>query len=172
WEIYTPVTQVDDQTIQFMLYDTRGQEDYDRARPIYYRKTDVYIITYAIDSPDSLDNVFEKWVPEVQHFAKGAPYVLVGMKKELRVNERTIEDLKRVGQQPVTTAEGLAMSRRIGAAGYFECSNVTREGIHELFEAVGSVALRYRKSRRMSSVWYSISKAFKNMKNQAGSNAP
>jgi GTPase SAR1 family protein len=42
------------------LWDTAGQECYDRLRPLSYSDTNVYCICFAIDGPDSLDNVYEK----------------------------------------------------------------------------------------------------------------
>lgn len=37
-----------------------GQEDYDRLRPLSYPHSHVILLCFAIDSPDSLDNVQEK----------------------------------------------------------------------------------------------------------------
>ena len=45
-----------------------GQEDYDRLRPLSYPDTDVILMCFSIDSPDSLENIPEKWTPEVRHF--------------------------------------------------------------------------------------------------------
>lgn len=42
-----------------------GQEDYDRLRPLSYPDTDVILMCFSIDSPDSLENIPEKWTPEV-----------------------------------------------------------------------------------------------------------
>ena len=46
--------------IEFKIWDTAGQEDYDRLRPLSYPDSHVILICFAIDSPDSLDNVQEK----------------------------------------------------------------------------------------------------------------
>ena len=43
--------------IQLALWDTAGQEDYNRLRPLSYPGSDVVIICFSIASPDSLDNV-------------------------------------------------------------------------------------------------------------------
>ena len=47
---------------------TTGQEDYDRLRPLSYPDTDVVLMCFTCDSPDSLENIPEKWVPEIRHF--------------------------------------------------------------------------------------------------------
>lgn len=44
---------------------TAGQEDYDRLRPLSYPDTDVILMCFSVDSPDSLENIPEKWTPEV-----------------------------------------------------------------------------------------------------------
>ena len=46
--------------MELALWDTAGQEDYDRLRPLSYPDSHVILICFAIDSPDSLDNVQEK----------------------------------------------------------------------------------------------------------------
>ena len=51
---------VDGKPISLGLWDTAGQEDYDRLRPLSYPDSHVILICFAVDSPDSLDNVQEK----------------------------------------------------------------------------------------------------------------
>ena len=45
-----------------------GQEDYDSLRQRIYFDTDVVLMCFAIDSPDSLVNVEKKWMREVKLF--------------------------------------------------------------------------------------------------------
>lgn len=63
------------------LVSFSGQEDYDRLRPLSYPDTDVILMCFSIDSPDSLENIPEKWTPEVKHFCPNVPIILVGNKK-------------------------------------------------------------------------------------------
>ena len=67
--------------VELALWDTAGQEDYDRLRPLSYPDTDVILMCFSIDSPDSLENIPEKWTPEVKHFCPLVPIILVGNKK-------------------------------------------------------------------------------------------
>lgn len=52
--------------VELALWDTAGQEDYDRLRPLSYPDTDVILMCFSVDSPDSLENIPEKWTPEVK----------------------------------------------------------------------------------------------------------
>ncbi len=60
------------------LWDTAGQEDYDRLRPLSYPQTDVFLICYSVVSPSSFDNVSSKWVPEIRHHCADTPVLLIG----------------------------------------------------------------------------------------------
>uniref|UniRef100_A0A182HP32 Ras-like GTP-binding protein Rho1 n=1 Tax=Anopheles arabiensis TaxID=7173 RepID=A0A182HP32_ANOAR len=46
---------------------------------------------FSVDSPDSLENIPEKWTPEVKHFCPNVPIILVGNKKDLRNDPHTIK---------------------------------------------------------------------------------
>jgi GTPase SAR1 family protein len=51
---------VDGKSVQLALWDTAGQEDYERLRPLAYSKAHVILIGFSVDTPDSLDNVKHK----------------------------------------------------------------------------------------------------------------
>lgn len=68
FENYVAPVKLYGRVIELALWDTAGQEDYDRLRPLSYNDTDVILICFSINSPDSLENVTEKWYPEVRHF--------------------------------------------------------------------------------------------------------
>ena len=46
--------------VELALWDTAGQEEYDRLRPLSYPESDVILIVFSVDFPVSLGNVQEK----------------------------------------------------------------------------------------------------------------
>ncbi|KAH9819909.1 P-loop containing nucleoside triphosphate hydrolase protein [Melampsora americana] len=145
FENYVADVEVDGKRVELALWDTAGQEDYDRLRPLSYPDSHVILICFAIDSPDSLDNVQEKWISEVLHFCQGLPIVLVGCKKDLRNDPKTIDELRRTSQRPVTSDEGMAVAQKIGAQRYLECSAKSGQGVREVFEHATRYALLAKK---------------------------
>ncbi|KAF9466925.1 P-loop containing nucleoside triphosphate hydrolase protein [Collybia nuda] len=131
---YSADVEVDGRTTELSMWDTPGQEDYDRLRPLVYPDSHVILICFKIDTPDSLDNVMEKWISEVTHFCLNLPVILVGLRKDLRRDPRVIEELRRTSQRPTTPEEGVAVALKIGAQQYLECSARTGEGVSELFQ--------------------------------------
>ena len=60
FENYVTDCRVDGKSVQLALWDTAGQEDYERLRPLAYAKAHVILIGFSVDTPDSLDNVKHK----------------------------------------------------------------------------------------------------------------
>jgi len=46
--------------VELALWDTAGQEEYDRLRPLSYPESSVILVVFAIDYPTSLENVTDK----------------------------------------------------------------------------------------------------------------
>lgn len=55
-----PVHPPTGKTVELALWDTAGQEEYDRLRPLSYPETDLIFVCFAIDCPNSLENVMDK----------------------------------------------------------------------------------------------------------------
>lgn len=141
FENYVADVEVDGRKVELALWDTAGQEDYDRLRPLSYPDSNVILICFSIDSPDSLDNVLEKWISEVLHFCQGVPVILVGCKVDLRNDPVTIKNLQADQQSPVSSAEGQEVANKISAKHYLECSARTGQGVREVFETATRASL-------------------------------
>uniref|UniRef100_A0AAV2LYU9 Ubiquitin carboxyl-terminal hydrolase n=1 Tax=Knipowitschia caucasica TaxID=637954 RepID=A0AAV2LYU9_KNICA len=148
FENYVADIEVDGKQVELALWDTAGQEDYDRLRPLSYPDTDVILMCFSVDSPDSLENIPEKWTPEVKHFCPNVPIILVGNKKDLRNDEHTRRELAKMKQEPVKLEDGREMATRIAAYGYQECSAKTKEGVREVFELATRAALVSKKRNK------------------------
>nr|AFK10757.1 rho-related GTP-binding protein RhoB [Callorhinchus milii] len=141
FDTYVADIEVDGKQVELALWDTAGQEDYDRLRPLSYPDTDVILVCFSVDAPDSLWNIPDKWMPEVQHFCPGVPVVLVGNKRDLRNDERVRKELARTKQELLRWEDGKSIADRIGAYDYLECSAKTKEGVWEVFETATRASL-------------------------------
>lgn len=148
FENYVADIEVDGKQVELALWDTAGQEDYDRLRPLSYPDTDVILMCFSVDSPDSLENIPEKWTPEVKHFCPNVPIILVGNKKDLRNDPNTIKELAKMRQEPVKPQDGRSMAEKINAFAYLECSAKSKEGVREVFETATRAALQVKKKRK------------------------
>jgi Ras homolog gene family, member A len=126
------------------LFDTAGQEDFDRLRPLSYPDTNVILMCFSVDNPVSASSVVQKWIPEVRHFCGSCPVILVACKLDLRTDPQTIEKLKQHGEKPITTEVGQQLAAQIKADAYMECSAKTREGVQELFIHAARLSLGKR----------------------------
>jgi len=141
---------IDGKTIELLLWDTAGQDDFDRLRPLSYPNTDVILMCFGIDSPDSFKNIEQKWSPEITHHCPRVPVILIGNKKDLRNDVETKKYLMSMRQEPIKTEQGQAMAQKIGANMYLECSAKTKEGVQVLFETATRCALARRSGPNQS----------------------
>jgi Ras-related C3 botulinum toxin substrate 1 len=125
---------VDGTPINLGLWDTAGQEDYDRLRPLSYPQTDVFILTYSIISPSSWENISYKWYPEVNHHCPSVPIILVGAKLDAREDPEVLANLTSRGMRPVTYEQGMQRAHEIGARKFIECSALTQKNLKSVFD--------------------------------------
>ncbi|XP_071101389.1 rho-related protein racA-like [Haliotis cracherodii] len=122
---YDANVMVDGEIISLGLWDTGGQEDYDRLRPLSYPQTDVFLVCFDIKNRDSFENIREKWYPEVQHHCPNTPKVIVGCKTDLRRGDGD--------KTTVAFNEGAALASSLGMT-YLETSSLAFTGVKECFE--------------------------------------
>jgi len=136
---YNTAIMVDDTPYNLGLWDTAGQEEYDRLRALCYPQTDVFLMCFSVISPSSFENIKIRWYPELQHHCPGTPCLLVGTKVDLREDASIIEGLRQQNLAPITKEQGESMAKEIGAAGFCECSALTQKGLKIVFDEAARV---------------------------------
>jgi len=138
FENYTAQMKREHDVVLLHLWDTAGQEDYDRLRPLSYPGADVVLLCFSTISQASYDAIREKWAPEVHHFIPNIPHILVGTKIDLR--EEKHPDPNSGKFEPITPEQGQRMANEINAIKYMEVSSKTGRGVQDVYnEAVGMV---------------------------------
>ncbi|XP_071951615.1 ras-related C3 botulinum toxin substrate 1-like isoform X2 [Antedon mediterranea] len=133
--------KVDGVSVNLGLWDTAGQEDYDRLRPLSYPQTDIFLVCFSVVGQSSYANVQTKWHPELAHHAPGVPYVLVGTKVDLREDKEVINELNSKGKKVYRKEDGERLASKIGAVKYMECSALTQRGLKMVFEEAVRIVL-------------------------------
>lgn len=57
---YVTTIKFEGKIVELALWDTAGQEEYDRLRPLSYPDADILLVCFAVDYPVSLENVEDK----------------------------------------------------------------------------------------------------------------
>lgn len=140
FDSYSTCLMVDGRAFVIGLWDTAGQEDYERLRPLSYPHTDVFIICFSLVDPMSLENVHKKWLPEVRRYCPHVPILLVGTKLDLRPDA-----LLKVSQQ-----EGQQVAKEIDANAYMECSALKQRRVKQVFEEAVRAAIGTKKKKHKS----------------------
>jgi len=144
FENYVQDIKVDDTVVEMSLWDTAGQEDFDRLRSLSYAETHVIMLCFSVDNPVSLENVESKWLEEILEHCPGVKLVLIALKCDLRDDRTVREKLARYNKQPVQYEQGLEVARRIRASRYLECSAKHNRGVNEVFLESTRVAIHSR----------------------------
>eukprot|EP01119_Soliformovum_irregulare_P008390 TRINITY_DN21509_c0_g1_i1.p1 TRINITY_DN21509_c0_g1~~TRINITY_DN21509_c0_g1_i1.p1 ORF type:complete len:215 (-),score=32.75 TRINITY_DN21509_c0_g1_i1:103-747(-) len=132
------------------VWDTAGQEVYERLRPLSYPQAEIFVLVFSVVSPASFDNIKRRWFPEVTWYSPGVPTLLVGNRIDERdhsedYRSQTISQMEGAGNGSpnsyratgfITKNQGLEMARHIGAFSYIECSALTQVGLHDVFKEI------------------------------------
>lgn len=123
FDTYTSTYHVSDTyKIHMSIWDTSGDAGYDRVRPLSYNDADLVIICFAVDNPDSMENVVSKWIVEVREHCPKQPIILVGCKTDIRPDVPQQE-----GSKIINYDQGLKTAKHIGALVYSEISSKTSQ---------------------------------------------
>lgn len=139
---YSASVLIDGEVIKLGLWDTAGQAEYDRLRPLSYPQTEIFLCCFSVVSPDSFHNVKSKWIPELLHHSpKDILILLVGTKMDLRDDLHILDDLSEKNLKPISYEQGTKMAKELGCVKYLECSAATQQGVSEIFDYAISAVL-------------------------------
>jgi len=140
---YSANVGIDGSFVSLGLWDTAGQEDYDRLRPLSYPGTDVFLVCYCVERPTSFENVKNKWHPEITKHCPEVPWILCATKTDLRTDPDVLSKMKsKCNRGPISFTEGFQLAKSLGAEVYVECSGKKHENKQEVFNAAMRIGLR------------------------------
>ncbi|KAK0294132.1 Rho GTPase [Friedmanniomyces endolithicus] len=171
FENYVHDIFIDNVHVELSLWDTAGQEEFDRLRSLSYDDTHAIMLCFSVDSPESLENVESKWVGEIAENCPGVRLVLVALKCDLREKHGDEDGEDGVVHEPkrpmIDYKQGLAVAEKIKALRYLgvlnhvhpadtrripmltlhlcaECSAMKNRGVNEAFTEAARVALQVK----------------------------
>ncbi|CAL5984749.1 Rac/Rho-like_protein [Hexamita inflata] len=122
---------IDNQKVICIFWNTACAEDYDRIRPLSYPNTNVFVLCYALNNPESLQNIYSKWLPEIKaHTQVDIPFIILGMKSDLEYSHEIVN-------------EALKIQMKTKAKDNLVCSTETNYNIRLTMDRALRVALEH-----------------------------
>jgi small GTP-binding protein len=139
FDTYATNVRAETEIVHLSLLDTSGSVDYDRLRSLAYTLTDVFIIAYSVLDEKSINNVQDKWLPEIKTYssAENIPIVLVGLKTDMHISK----------QYNAESILDKATSSQF--VGHYVCSAQTQERLSSTFEQIIKHALYFRHQHQL-----------------------
>ncbi|KAH3901139.1 Rho family GTPase RHO4 SCDLUD_002621 [Saccharomycodes ludwigii] len=132
----TNITYKDKYNIELALWDTAGQEEYNRLRPLSYSDVDILLVCYSADNKTSFENVRELWIPEVVHFCPRTPIILVGLK-----SDRYSDKYSDAFVDPLKVEQMVKNKEFANVFVHLQCSAKSGYNIEEIFNTAISTVL-------------------------------
>ncbi|XP_045076864.1 uncharacterized protein LOC121568446 [Coregonus clupeaformis] len=124
------------------------QDEFDKLCHFCYSRTDSLLL--SVVSPAFVQNVWEKWVPEIRRRCPLAPMLLVGTQCDLRKHVKVLIELACRREWPVAKVDAHSLADKVGAVAYLECSAHSQKNLKEVFDAAIAVGMKHanRRARR------------------------
>jgi len=132
FENYDTNIKFQENIVKLSLWDTAGQEEYDKLRYLSYPNTNVFLVCFSVVSKSSFDNIKLKWLKELQEYSAGTPVILVGTKVDLRDDEAYLSQISK--DDIVTKEMGDQLCSEINARAYIETSARLATNVSQIFE--------------------------------------
>ena len=155
---------IDGKSCRMLIYDIPSPDDYDRLKPLCYDDTDIVLLCYSMDNPESYEMVASKWYQEIRFYCPHVPIILVATTCDaLTDKEFDAHPLYYKNPAgPLTRMDGCRLREEIGALKLMECSGKTGFGLEEVFREAARTVLSRDSSRKKHESWFNkLPKLFK-----------
>ena len=119
------------QSVYLSIWDTAGQEDFDRIRQMSYNDVSMFFVCFSVVDSITCENVRVRWLPEIRQHCPNAMIMLIGTKLDLRESGESDPTARR---HAVSFEQGSALANEIGAVRYMECSAISSLGVKAIFD--------------------------------------
>ena len=123
FENYTQEVTIEGIPIKFHIWDTAGQDEYDRLRPLSYSGANAVALTFLLNDKNTFNEIKTKWYKEAKKYCKNAALVLIGLCLDKREDGNP---------NHVTDKEAEQMVRDLHLSCYISCSAKTQEGVDKI----------------------------------------
>eukprot|EP00054_Salpingoeca_dolichothecata_P019940 m.124960 g.124960 ORF g.124960 m.124960 type:complete len:519 (+) comp23439_c0_seq1:2-1558(+) len=132
----------------FDIWDTQGQGDYDRLRPLSYPNTQVFFCCFSLANRDTLDSLTEKLIPECRRYCPKAKILLIGLGPEERLRNPA---------KSISYEDAVNVGLKISADGYSEVSLVSHKGLLNVLKLAIDLS-ELSKAKKKSKFFFSFGK--------------
>lgn len=131
---------VDDECASVGWFDSTEQ---DLQTASEFQSIDVLVLSFSVDSFDSLQAIEQRYLPSVRIHLPDAPVILCGTKSDLRYAGSDT--------QLVNVEEAQLVATRIGAACYIECTAKSQPSVALVNDSIVRAAMAGKPQQRSSS---------------------
>merc|ERR1711862_739924 len=110
---------IDNCNVNIHFWDISSHKESDELRILNYANTDIFLLCFAMNDSQSLQNLEKKWNPEVSQFSKNSIRFVVGNKIDLLLDTSSTMKKKEI---VLSKREIGTCVKRIGAVDYCMCS--------------------------------------------------
>eukprot|EP01080_Neovahlkampfia_damariscottae_P002498 gene2498-3204_t len=146
---FTISLKIDGKDENVNIWDTAGQETFDKIRLLSYPDSDIFLVCFSVANVSSLQNIEARWYSEIQqHNTSKAPIMLVGLQSDLRTDPEYQEKMKEEKQKYCTMESIENVKKYIGAVKYVECSAIKNENVKTVFSEAIRCARSFKKPKK------------------------
>lgn len=138
--LINPKNATDKKKIKLTIWDTAGQEKFRSLTSSYYRGGQGVILVYDVTRPETLKNLKEIWLKELEIYADLDDLILMVVGNKVDLEE----------ERKVSTEEGAQLAKELSAL-FMESSAKTKIGIKAIFEELVRKILLNSSSIKVSS---------------------